>query len=206
MNKTTCEKNNCTWCVDACTTLEADCPRYCGDGVVQGCEQCDDGNMIGGDGCTNCLVDPGWTCDQSQPSICTRIKVSTVSSGGNPTKLGSGAIAGIVIGFAVGVAAALIVALLIVFRKKKKSVSSQIGSPESPAVQMDTFGQTSTFDATKSKFLDATQFPLKIETTVLKFGVEEGGRAQVDSPLSMVVSITSKKDKFHWKVSKLFNF
>ena len=165
--------------------------------------------MIGGDGCTNCLVDPGWTCDQSQPSICTRIKVSTVSSGGNPTKLGSGAIAGIVIGFAVGVAAALIVALLIVFRKKKKSVSSQIGSPESPAVQMDTFGQTSTFDATKSKFLDATQFPLKIETTVLKFGKEES-HASVDSPLSMIFVIsnasTSAIKRIHWKVSKLFNF
>ena len=69
---------------------------------------------------------------------------------------------------------------------------------------METFGQASAFDATKSKFLDELQFPLKIEPPILKFGIEEGGRAGVDTPLSMVVNVTSKKDKFNWKVSGKF--
>ncbi len=38
---------------------------YCGDGIVETNvgEQCDDGNRIGGDGCSGvCLIEPNWTC------------------------------------------------------------------------------------------------------------------------------------------------
>ncbi len=31
---------------------------FCGDGVVNGVEECDDGNDVAGDGCTNCVLDP----------------------------------------------------------------------------------------------------------------------------------------------------
>jgi len=31
---------------------------YCGDGKIDAGEECDDGNDVGGDGCTNCIVDP----------------------------------------------------------------------------------------------------------------------------------------------------
>lgn len=37
--------------------LEA--PAYCGNGVVEGREQCDDGNALIMDGCTGCMVDAG---------------------------------------------------------------------------------------------------------------------------------------------------
>jgi cysteine-rich repeat protein len=44
----------------------------CGDGMVEGLEACDDGNMAAGDGCTNCQVDSGYHCSGS-PSVCAPI-------------------------------------------------------------------------------------------------------------------------------------
>ncbi len=42
----------------------------CGDGIVSGNEQCDDGATFAGDGCSpTCMVEPGWAC-YAQPSIC----------------------------------------------------------------------------------------------------------------------------------------
>ena len=36
---------------------------YCGDGVLQAGEQCDDGNSMPGDGCSGtCTIEPGWAC------------------------------------------------------------------------------------------------------------------------------------------------
>ena len=44
----------------------------CGDGIVDGSEQCDDGNTARGDGCSaTCTIESGWTCS-GQPSVCTR--------------------------------------------------------------------------------------------------------------------------------------
>lgn len=44
------------------------------DGHTVGPEQCDDGNMINGDGCSGNLIDYGWTCklDMLLKSICVR--------------------------------------------------------------------------------------------------------------------------------------
>ena len=42
----------------------------CGDGLVTGVEQCDDGNSYNNDGCSAvCAIESGYTCF-SQPSIC----------------------------------------------------------------------------------------------------------------------------------------
>ncbi len=47
------------------------CAPPCGDGVLDAGEQCDDGNTVGGDGCTEeCVVEDGWGCD-GEPSDCT---------------------------------------------------------------------------------------------------------------------------------------
>lgn len=36
----------------------------CGNGIRQGQEQCDDGNLVDGDGCSKlCMVEPGFACD-----------------------------------------------------------------------------------------------------------------------------------------------
>ncbi len=45
----------------------------CGDGVVNGGEQCDDGNLTNGDGCSiTCTVQAGFSCVGS-PSVCNTI-------------------------------------------------------------------------------------------------------------------------------------
>jgi cysteine-rich repeat protein len=67
-----CTDENCTWCGQYCTTSDADCPEICGNKVLQGCEECDDGNVLELDGCdTSCQVEPGWSCiDGVCSSIC----------------------------------------------------------------------------------------------------------------------------------------
>ncbi|MEL6179824.1 MAG: DUF4215 domain-containing protein, partial [Myxococcota bacterium] len=49
------------------------CASVCGDGVVSGIEQCDDGNPDDGDGCSSgCAVEPGFDCLElnDDPSNC----------------------------------------------------------------------------------------------------------------------------------------
>jgi fibro-slime domain-containing protein len=51
-------------------------PRQCGDGVLQASEACDDGNAVGGDGCSASCgeVEPGWACNApGQPCIRTAV-------------------------------------------------------------------------------------------------------------------------------------
>eukprot|EP00879_Flechtneria_rotunda_P000467 GHRR01000568.1.p1 GENE.GHRR01000568.1~~GHRR01000568.1.p1 ORF type:complete len:1094 (+),score=373.48 GHRR01000568.1:402-3284(+) len=44
----------------------------CGNGVVEGSEQCDDGDLVDGDGCSSiCRIEPGYTCT-GNPSKCTK--------------------------------------------------------------------------------------------------------------------------------------
>ncbi|MDX9720543.1 MAG: DUF4215 domain-containing protein [Myxococcota bacterium] len=45
----------------------------CGDGIVEGSESCDDGELLDGDGCSSvCEVEPGYRC-LGAPSTCTLI-------------------------------------------------------------------------------------------------------------------------------------
>jgi cysteine-rich repeat protein len=51
------------------------CPAVaqCGDGVVDDDEDCDDGDLVDGDGCSaSCVVEPGWSCT-GEPSTCEPI-------------------------------------------------------------------------------------------------------------------------------------
>lgn len=44
----------------------------CGNAVVEGLEECDDGDLYGGDGCgPTCRIEPGYECTGS-PSVCHR--------------------------------------------------------------------------------------------------------------------------------------
>jgi cysteine-rich repeat protein len=53
-------------------TLAVTCtPVVCGDSVITGDETCDDGNDVGGDGCSStCQREPAWSCTGT-PSMCT---------------------------------------------------------------------------------------------------------------------------------------
>jgi cysteine-rich repeat protein len=43
---------------------------FCGDGVVEGAEECDDNNLLDGDGCDpSCVAEEGWVCT-GEPSVC----------------------------------------------------------------------------------------------------------------------------------------
>ncbi len=50
-DKTSCGTNLC--CISGSCTKQP----YCGDGILQAGEQCDDANAVANDGCTNCLLD-----------------------------------------------------------------------------------------------------------------------------------------------------
>jgi len=48
-------------------------PSTCADGLVTGLEGCDDGNLLGGDGCgSTCAVEPQFACS-GEPSACAPI-------------------------------------------------------------------------------------------------------------------------------------
>lgn len=48
---------------DASADADAGLPPPCGDGVLQGDQECEDGNGVGGDGCDDrCHLEPGWEC------------------------------------------------------------------------------------------------------------------------------------------------
>jgi cysteine-rich repeat protein len=55
---------------DVTKTIEYEKAR-CGDSMIVGDEECDDGNASAGDGCSSsCEVEDGYVCGTRQPSIC----------------------------------------------------------------------------------------------------------------------------------------
>ncbi|CAK87295.1 unnamed protein product, partial (macronuclear) [Paramecium tetraurelia] len=72
---------NCYECIDGicinCNIgyqlIENQCSNVCGDGILQVQEQCDDGNLDSGDGCSQtCQVEIDWICNQGYD--CTFVK------------------------------------------------------------------------------------------------------------------------------------
>lgn len=50
-----------------------DAGQPCGNGALEVGEQCDDANLVGGDGCSSaCSTEPGWGCE-GQPSQCAEL-------------------------------------------------------------------------------------------------------------------------------------
>src|SRR5690606_37970536 len=46
-----------------CAVVGARCSAAeCGDGIVAGAEECEDGNDVATDGCADCRVQPGFAC------------------------------------------------------------------------------------------------------------------------------------------------
>lgn len=48
--------------------------EQCGNGTLDAEERCDDGNVEPSDGCgKTCRIEPGWSCDQGEPTHCAPI-------------------------------------------------------------------------------------------------------------------------------------
>lgn len=69
--------NSCTVssnCLTGYSCTSHACQILCGDGIVGGSEQCDDGNTRSGDGCSaTCHPESGFVCTGTTPSVCHRI-------------------------------------------------------------------------------------------------------------------------------------
>lgn len=53
------------------------CPATCGDGTAGPDKECDDGNLLDGDGCSHCCrIEPGFSCMRA-PSVCFRADRTT---------------------------------------------------------------------------------------------------------------------------------
>ncbi|CAD8102425.1 unnamed protein product [Paramecium sonneborni] len=66
-----CIIDKCIQCVDGYKIENQVCISTCGDGIVLTPEQCDDGNNVSRDGCTQCMIDAGYQCKiEQQKSIC----------------------------------------------------------------------------------------------------------------------------------------
>ncbi|CAD8095932.1 unnamed protein product [Paramecium primaurelia] len=66
-----CIQGKCTECQEGYKIQNQVCTSTCGDGIVLLSEQCDDGNNVSRDGCTQCIIDPGYQCIKVQEtSIC----------------------------------------------------------------------------------------------------------------------------------------
>ncbi len=67
------DSTNCTPC-DSSGPVISVCGPFCGDGVKNGPEACDDGNQTSGDGCSaSCTVEAGFTCVGSAPTRCSPV-------------------------------------------------------------------------------------------------------------------------------------
>ena len=57
-------------------------PIVCGDGIVNGEEDCDDGNTTAGDGCSDaCATEDGYSCS-GEPSVCVALPAEWTCSAG----------------------------------------------------------------------------------------------------------------------------
>ncbi|CAD8078874.1 unnamed protein product [Paramecium primaurelia] len=70
-----CQQGGCEQCQIGYKKINQECILDCGDGLILGAEQCDDGNSLNNDGCTNCLIDQGYKCQTlDEKSFCFQCK------------------------------------------------------------------------------------------------------------------------------------
>ncbi len=66
---------------DKLTSPVGACQTSCGDGILlRGTEDCDDGNLRDGDGCSHdCQIEPGWTCTSAYDNPPTQLDIPIVA-------------------------------------------------------------------------------------------------------------------------------
>ncbi|MGY4884083.1 MAG: hypothetical protein ACP5NZ_00710 [Nanobdellota archaeon] len=71
---TECAHND-GFCPTGCNTVnDNNCASRCGNGYKETGEECDDGDINSGDGCSSgCTVELNWQCNTANPSVCTEV-------------------------------------------------------------------------------------------------------------------------------------
>eukprot|EP01025_Chloroclados_australasicus_P009636 TRINITY_DN1368_c0_g1_i9.p1 TRINITY_DN1368_c0_g1~~TRINITY_DN1368_c0_g1_i9.p1 ORF type:complete len:1131 (+),score=146.11 TRINITY_DN1368_c0_g1_i9:92-3394(+) len=94
----------------------------CGNGELEDFEECDDGNVVSGDGCSaKCRVEGGYTCTSESPSLCTFISQVMLESNlrhQQDQRRSLGKAVSIVIGVFVPLSIIVIIAITIIFRQR----------------------------------------------------------------------------------------
>lgn len=99
----------------------------CGDGLMEGIEQCDDGNRQNGDGCNDsCEVEEGWRCQPTSPSKCNEY-VGPKLFAKSTKKSGHSTIGGIVVGI---VCVLVVAAIAVVAYRKREAIYDQFPQVE----------------------------------------------------------------------------
>ena len=69
-------------CNQLCQYDKADCTNACGNSYREGEEECDDGDLANGDGCSeDCIIEEGWLCNDANPSRCTTVCLDGIVAG-----------------------------------------------------------------------------------------------------------------------------
>ncbi|CAD8126709.1 unnamed protein product [Paramecium sonneborni] len=74
-----CIQGQCLKCQQQFKLLNGTCLKFlCGDGVLELSEECDDGNILSNDGCSNlCQIESNWICFNKQEQINTCYSLTT---------------------------------------------------------------------------------------------------------------------------------
>ncbi len=64
------------------TTTTTQLLPSCGNGIIDGVDECDDGNLAPGDGCDErCRVEQCWSCDANEPTACMSVGETSCNDG-----------------------------------------------------------------------------------------------------------------------------
>lgn len=87
--------NSSPWTTYWTIIVDDPAPAVCGNGSVEGAEACDDSNLTAGDGCSiACTVEEGFSCEGTEPSVCTEDEEVLTCNGLTITITGAGTITG----------------------------------------------------------------------------------------------------------------
>lgn len=77
---------NCITCLTGFSLSSNICSSLCGDGILVIIEQCDDGNLVNGDGCSsNCTIEPTYYCTGTinSTSLCSNCQPNCLNCSNN---------------------------------------------------------------------------------------------------------------------------
>eukprot|EP00727_Mastigamoeba_balamuthi_P011541 m51a1_g7009 putative protein kinase domain containing protein (994) ;mRNA; f:242612-247283 len=181
------------------------CETVCGDGILAGAEACDPPVGVRGcaDDCSGAL--PGYVCervpDNATAAYTSHCACRSPSCRGSRSPLSGGAIAGIAVaGFVLIVAPIAASVVLIAFVLNRRQEQECLMRPMEvglSAVFATEGKKLQSFDYTKSRYIDPSEFPFELSTLKLTFGDE---LAPIRTQLCSELVITSHHIGGHWQL------